>query len=143
VTNALKPAAVACRDGTRFAVESVGGALVVTTPAADPARETAGLAPFEAAVQVRAGVFRHNAVPIDVVRAFIRAHGGYADAGPEALAALQSAGRPAEPAPAPAAEDVQGGGEAAPDRPFREGLPTPRLPPGSLPGITVCVVPGA
>lgn len=135
MTEPLKPAAVACKDGTRFAVESRGGVLTVTTAATDPARVPAGLAPFEAAVQVRAGVFRHDAVPIDVVRALIRAHGGYDAAGPDALAALQSASRPAT------TEDVQGGGEAALDRPFPEGLPTPRLPPGSRPGITVCTLP--
>ena len=129
MTDPLKPAAVACRDGVRFAVESLDGTLVVMTPLVDPLRETAGLAPFEAARQSRVGVQRHDAVPIDVVRSYIRAHGGYADAGAEALEALKAAG--------------QGGGEAAPERPFRETRPTPRLPPGSRPGITVCVVPQA
>ncbi|AMB45080.1 hypothetical protein [Methylobacterium sp. AMS5] len=135
MTNALKPAAVACRDGTRFAVESVGGGLIVTTPAADPAREQAGLAVYEAAVQVRAGVLRHDGVPIDVVRCFIRAHGGFEAAGAEALETFRAAG--------------QGGGEAARERPFPESrpgsrlLPAPRIPPGSLPGITTYKLPGA
>lgn len=137
MTDPLKPAAVACLDGVRFVVESLDGRLVVTTPAADPARVSAGLSPFEAAVQVRAGLLRHDGVPIAVVRSYIRAHGGYEAAGPKALAALQAASRP------DTTEDLQGGGEAAAPRPFPEGLPTPRLPPGSRPGITVCMVPGA
>lgn len=129
MSDPLKPAAILCKDGARFAVESVGGALIVTTPATDPAREQVGLAPYEAAVQVRAGVLRHDGVPLDVVRAFIRAHDGFEAAGPEALETLRAAG--------------QGGGEAAPDRPFPRGLPAPRIPPGALPGITVCKLPGA
>lgn len=129
MTDPLKPAAVACKDGTRFAVEALDGRLVVTTPFTDPLRETAGLDRFEAARQCRAGVLRHDGVPIDVVRGYIRAHGGYEAAGAEALEALKAAG--------------QGGGEAAPERPFREARPTPRLPPGSRPGVTVCTLPDA
>ncbi len=129
MTDPLKPAAVLCRDGTRFAVESLDGTLLVTTPSPDPVRETSGLARSEAALQCRAGVLRHNGVPIDTVRAYIRQHGGYADAGPEALETLKAAG--------------QGGEEAAPERPFPGSRPTPRLPPGSRPGVTVCKLPDA
>lgn len=132
----LKPSAVACRDGHRFAVEAADGSLVVTAPAGDPALEPAGLSPYEDATQARPGVLRHSGVPVDAVRALIRLHGGFAEAGPDAMAALKDAGRPAEN------EAAQGGEEAADPRPFAQGLPRPepRWPkPGAI--MTVCRLP--
>lgn len=130
----LKPSAVLCRDGARFAVETAAGAIVVTTPADDPSLDAAGLSRYADADQARPGVLRHSGVPIDVVRNLIREHGGFAEAGPDALAALQAAGRPAE------TQEAQAAGEAAP-RPFaRAPRPEPRWPkPGAI--VTVCRMP--
>lgn len=128
----LKPGAVLCRDGSRFAVEDVGGRLVVTTPAGDPFLAPAGLSPFADAAQVRDGVVRHSGVPIETVRALVRAHAGFEAAGPLALAILQAAGRPPAPETAPSTEAPPAVEEAA-QRPFADGRrlsrPAPRIPP--------------
>ncbi len=101
MSSPLKPGAVLCRDGAKFAVADVSGRLVVTTPAGDPFLDQAGLVPFADAAQVRDGVLRHSGVPIDVVRQLVRAHGGFEAAGPAALDILRAAGRPRRPRPRP------------------------------------------
>ncbi|QDI79008.1 hypothetical protein E8E01_00360 [Methylorubrum populi] len=129
----LKPSAVLCKDSHRFAVETSCGALVVTAPAGDPALEQTGLSRYADATQARPGVLRHTGVPVEVVRELIRLHGGFAEAGPDALAALKDAGRPSVPEAAPAVE------EAADPRPFPE-KPEPRWPkPGWV--VTSCRLP--
>ncbi|MCG5246919.1 hypothetical protein LPC10_17465 [Methylorubrum sp. B1-46] len=140
MTPTLKPSAVLCRDGGRFAVETADGILVVTAPASDPALDAAGLSPYRDAAQPRPGVLRHSGVPVGVVRELIRHHGGFEAAGPDALAVLQAAGRPVEPEPAPIPEAAPAVEEAA-SRPFaRAPRPEPRWP---KPGwsITVCRMP--
>lgn len=132
MSHPLKPSAVACRDGNRFAVETADGSLIVSTPAGDdPVRETSGLAQHAFPVQPIAGVIRHGSVPIETVRAFIRAHGGFEAAGPLALEVLRAAGQALAPEAAPAPETTDGGGEAAPGRPFPDYPPRPvsRIPP--------------
>ena len=130
----IKPSAVLCRDGARFAVESVDSSLIVSTPATDdPARETSGLSQHAFPVQPIAGVLRHGGVPIEAVRTFIRAHGGFEAAGPLALEVLRAVGRPPAPETAPLNEAPQAVEEAAPQRPFPEGRPVrpvSRIPPG-------------
>lgn len=110
----LKPSAVACRDGTRFAVEGVALRLVVTALDNDPFLEETGIAAFADCQQRTRGVLRHTGVPLDALRHFIRLHGGYAGAGPLALAVLQRLGQAPAPEPAPAPAEVQGAREAAP-----------------------------
>ncbi len=133
MSSPLKPGAVLCRDGSRFAVEDRAGRLVVTTPAGDPFLDQAGVSPFADAAQVRAGVLRHSGVPIDVVRQLIRQHGGFEAAGDMAMAILRAAGRPPAPETASSPEAPPAVEEAAPGRPFPEARrlsrPAPRIPP--------------
>lgn len=130
----IKPSAVLCRDGERFAVESVDGSLIVSTPSTDdPVRETLALAQFEFPVQPIVGVLRHGGVPIETVRAFIRLHGGFEAAGPLAMEVLRAVGQPLAPETAPAHEITEAVEEAASGRPFPGYPPRPasRIPPGT------------
>jgi hypothetical protein len=122
----LKPSAVECKDGFRFAVERQALRLVVTTPVGDHALEDSGIAAFADRHQRTRGVLRHTGVPLDALRHFIRLHGGYAGAGPLALAVLQRYGQAPAPEPASAPAEVQVVEEAAP-APEHPGPPLDEL----------------
>ena len=115
-----KPQCIVCKDGVGLRVESRDGAIVVTALARDGLRAKAGLAAYESVGQESGLEARHEGVPVDVVRAYVRLHHGVEAIHPVALAILKG-----ETPPAPAA--VQGGEEAAPPRPFWPRWPT--LPP--------------
>ncbi|MEE8629668.1 MULTISPECIES: hypothetical protein [Methylobacterium] len=121
-----KPNSVLCRDGTGLRVERLDGALAVYALARDGLRREAGLDAYESVGGEIGLEARHVGVPVDVVRAYVRAHHGVAAIHPFALALLRG-----EAPPTPAA--VQGGGEAALGRPFHPRWPS-LPPPRSLQG---------
>lgn len=121
-----KPNCVVCRDGVGLRVESRDGALAVFALARDGLRSKAGLADYESAGQESGLEARHEGVPVEVVRAYVRAHHGVEAIHPVALAILKGE-VPQSP------EAVQGGAEAAPPRPFWPRWPE-LPPPRSLQG---------
>lgn len=96
----------------------------------DPAVEASGLAGYWRHHNRREGNdAEYSRVPVATVRAFIRAHGGFAEAGEEALAELKRAGEAEKP---PAPEASPAAPEVASPRPFLgesmwPGGPRPRL----------------
>ncbi|MBI1689548.1 hypothetical protein [Methylorubrum sp. DB1722] len=153
----LAPHHLRCRDGriisildpTRRLDPNVEDEAYIVDPGVrlravpeDPAVEASGLARYWRHHNRREGNDAlYAGVPVEVVRAFIRAHGGFAEAGEEALAEMKRAGEAEKPAPAPAEPSPSSAPEAsapapevAPERPFLLGEPT--WPGGPRPRLT-------
>lgn len=138
-----------CKDGTRISIldptrrldPNAEDEAFIVDPGVrmravpeDPAVEASGLARYWRHHDRREGNDAlYAGVPVSVVRSFIRLHGGFDEAGEEALAELKRAGEMEKAAPvheaSPAVE------EAAAPRPFLgepwwPGGPRPRLCPG-------------
>ncbi len=103
----------------------------------DPAVEASGLARYWRSHDRREGNDAlYACVPVAMVRAFIRLHGGFAEAGEEALAELKRAGEaekaaPAPKQPAPVVEEAALGSPfPLRGEPWWPGGPRPRLCPG-------------
>ncbi len=144
----LKPNAVRCKDGTVFSVgpegcrDRPGARVVVHASFRDAMRQSSGLAQFEIFHEPGDASAEHAGMPVEIVRAYARAHGGVAEAGPEALAFLKRLASaaaetpapipeaPPEPETAPIPETTVGGEEAA-SRPFAVSRqrPAPRFTP--------------
>ncbi len=145
----LKPNAIRCKDSTVFSVgpegcrDRPGARIVVYASFRDAMRQSSGLARFEIFHEPGDASAEHAGMPVEIVRAYARLHGGVAEAGEKALEFLKrlpsAADTPApipeaqpEPEAAPIPETTVGGGEAASPLPFpqgRPGRPAPRIPP--------------
>ncbi|ARO53971.1 hypothetical protein B2G69_07275 [Methylorubrum zatmanii] len=128
------------RDGTLIAVHAPCPRLIsVAAPEDEIATET-GLARYRTECAGKSLWAIHQGMPIEIVRAYCRGHGGVERAGATALDLLKrlpSAPAEAEPAPAPEAEPAAP--EVASPRPFPllgqpwwPGGPRPRLCPGHM-----------
>ena len=85
------------KDGTTISVHSpAGGSVIVTTPV-DEAVEATGLAAYRSAPVGSNGRGMHEGMPVEIVRAYCRAHGGVAEAGETALALLKTLPSSADP----------------------------------------------
>jgi hypothetical protein len=134
VTTPIRPTQIRCKDGKIFSVQRLGGGITVHADFRDPAVVASGLGRYMTFHEPGDGSAEHTGMPVEIVRAYAKAHGGVAEAGAEALALLKKlpseAAAPAPEQPAPAVE------EAAPGRPFLlgepwwPGGPRPRLCPG-------------
>lgn len=127
------------RDGTLMAVHAPGPRLVVVSAPEDEIAMETGLTRYRKE-RAEGGMWaQHEGMPIEVVRAYCRGHGGVERAGATALDLLKrlpSAPAATEPAPtpAPAPEATTPAPEVASPRPFLLGEPT--WPGGPRPRLT-------
>ncbi|MFC6776570.1 hypothetical protein [Methylobacterium gregans] len=133
MTRPVSPTEIRCKDGRVFSVERMGGGITVFADFRDPAVDATGLGRFQTFHEPGDGSAEHTGMPVEIVRAYAKAHGGVAEAGAEAVALLKALpSRPALPAaePAPAPEQpAPAVEEAAAPRPF-PGSPGGRAAPG-------------
>ncbi|QRE76836.1 hypothetical protein [Methylobacterium aquaticum] len=144
----LRPNSIRCKDGHVFSVgpegchDCPGARVVVYANFRDAMRQSSGLARFEIFHEPGDASAEHAGMPVEIVRAYARAHGGVAEAGALALEFLKrlpsatsdpapTPEAPPAPEPAPVSEAAPAVEEAA-FRPFPEGRrqrPAPRIPP--------------
>lgn len=136
----IQPNHVLCKDGTRFSVGDAQGrnAGTIFLPAHDKKAAEAGLAPFDSFYEPGDASAEYRGMPVALIRAYCRLHGGVAEIGPRAKAALQAlsdreaqalADMPPPPPDDPIDEQPEEGGVVVPfARPRR--LPAPRYPIG-------------
>ncbi len=120
---------VILRSGQAFSVAGAPGNVTLYVDFRDRHADACGLSRFMTFHEPGDGTAEHQGMPVEVVRAYTKIHGGVAQAGSEALALLKSipsAEAPPAAAP-PAPEATTGGEEAARGRPFWPRWPT--LPP--------------
>lgn len=125
------------RDGTLMAVHAPGPRMIVVSAPEDEIAAECGLARYRTDRSNGAMWAFHKGMPVEVVRAYCRGHGGVERAGATALDLLKrlpAAPAAAEAAPAPEASPAAP--EVASPRPFLTGEPwwpggpRPRLCPG-------------
>lgn len=105
---------ILCSDGVRFRVyERPPGRILVDAGFRDRATDASGLGAYQTTQKPGDLTATHEGMPVEVVRAYAKAHGGVAEAGDTALALLKRL-----PTAAALAEAEQGAGEGALDAPF-------------------------
>lgn len=105
---------IICKDGVRFRVyEKPPGRILVDAGFRDRATDTSGLGAYQTIHVAGELSATHEGMPVEVVRAYARAHGSVAEAGATALALLQRL-----PTAAALAEAKQGAEGGALDAPF-------------------------
>jgi len=120
----IEPNAVLCKDGRMFSVRRGGRGIILDADFRDPAVVSSGLGRFTVFHEPGDGSAEHGGMPVEIVRAYARAHGGVAEAGEQALSLLKElAGEtPITDSRAPISED------ADPDVDFLgRPLPPPHL----------------
>lgn len=121
MTRPISPTEIRCKDGRVFSVQRLGGGITVHADFRDPAVVASGLGRFPTFHEPGDGSAEHTGMPVEILRAYAKAHGGVAEAGAEALALLKGlSSAAAEPAPAPE-QPAPAVEEAAPGRPFLLG----------------------
>lgn len=85
------------KDGTTISVHTPGGGVVIVTTPVDEAAAATGLSAYRSAPVGSSGQGMHAGMPVEIVRAYCRAHGGVAEAGETALALLKSLPSQADP----------------------------------------------
>lgn len=121
MTFPLKPADVRCKDGTRFIVTGTPGHVVVFATFRDKAVIECGLGRYHTFHEPGDLRAEHQGMPVEIVRAYAKAHGGVAEAGEKALALLKTLPSQAEPVMgAPTDSQPPAVEEAAPEAPLPE-----------------------
>ncbi len=120
------------KDGTIISVHTPGGGLVIVSTPPDDAAEATGLAAYRSAPIGTSTMATHSGMPVEVVRAYCRAHGGVAEIGETAQRLLRTLPSEADPVMGEPAPDSQPEAvEAAPESPLSpaRGSATPGLAP--------------
>ncbi|MCJ2078773.1 hypothetical protein MKK68_24550 [Methylobacterium sp. E-016] len=115
-----KPTTVSCKDGSTFLVTGSPGHVVLFATFRDKAVVSTGLGRFQTFHEPGDLRAEHKGMPVEVVRAYAKAHGGVDHAGEEALALLKSLPSTAEPVMGEPVTDSrpQAAVEVAPESPL-------------------------
>lgn len=129
-----RPNEVILRSGQGFSVAGTPGSVTLHASFRDKHASACGLSRYMTFHEPGDGTAEHQGMPVEIVRAYTKIHGGVAQAGAEALALLKSLPSAEAPPAGPSIpEAVPGGEEAAPPRPFHPKWPE-LPPPRSLQG---------
>lgn len=127
------------RDGTLMAVHAPGPRMIVVSAPEDEVATECGLGRYRTDRSGSGMWAFHQGMPVEVVRAYCRGHGGVERAGATALDLLKRLpSRPAAAETAPAPETPAPTSEVASPRPFLTGEPwwpggpRPRLSSGHM-----------
>lgn len=99
MTRPLSPTDIRCKDGVVFTVDRKCGSITVFATFRDDLRTSSGLARYDTFHEPGDARAEHTGMPVEIVRAYAKAHGGVAEAGPQALALLKEL--PSQTAPVP------------------------------------------
>lgn len=140
MTRPISPTDILCKDGKLFSVAMKCGAITVFATFRDDLRAASGLARFSTFHEPGDTCAEHTGMPVEIVRAYAKAHGGVAEVGAEALALLKSLPSQADPPMgAPATDSHARAVEAAPEAPLSEdggaaspGAPSSEIAAGAL-----------